>query len=121
MQDMEPLGVHHVGLNVPDVPAAVAFYVEALGGRLRPDRPDFGVDGAWIEVGSAQIHLLEAPVPPGLGQHVALRVDDVTAAVDELRARGLTVGDPSPVAGSLQAFVSDPAGNLVELHEVRPV
>ena len=45
------------------------------------------------------------------------RVADLDAAVAELRDHGLDVSDPSPVASNRQAFVHDPAGNMVELHE----
>ena len=115
---MQPLAVHHVSVNVPDVAAAVAFYTEVLGGTLRRDRPDFGFAGAWIDLGDNQVHLLEAGPPPVLGQHFAIRVADLDAAVDELRTRGITVGDPSPVGPGRQTFVADPAGNTVELYEL---
>jgi glyoxylase I family protein len=114
---MRPLAVHHVSINVDDVPAALAFYVDVLGLEPRDDRPDFGFDGAWLDAGGQQVHLIAAPPPPGLGQHFAVLVDDLDAVVAELRDRGVEVSDPSPVGRSLQAFVSDPAGNLVELHQ----
>ena len=53
-----------------------------------------------------------------LGQHFAVQVADLAATVAELRAAGLTVSDPAPVGRSLQAFLDDPSGNTVELHEV---
>ena len=59
----------------------------------------------------------EAPPPPGLGQHFAVLVDDLDATIAELRAQGLEVSDASPVAANRQAFVHDPSGNMVELHE----
>jgi catechol 2,3-dioxygenase-like lactoylglutathione lyase family enzyme len=115
---MEPLAIHHVSINVDDVEAAVAFYTEVLGATLRSDRPAFGFGGAWLDLGPQQVHLIEAPVPPHLGQHFAIRVGDLDAAVEELRAKGVDVGDPSPVGTGRQAFVDDPAGNTIELHEV---
>ena len=115
---MEPLGVHHVSVNVTDVAASVAFYTEVLGATVRPDRPDFGFGGAWLDVGDQQIHLIEAPAPPSMGQHFAVRVADFAAAVADVRAHGVAVSDPSPVATSLQAFLSDPSGNQIELHQV---
>ncbi len=115
---MEPRGVHHVGINVTDTEQAVSFYVDVLGLRRRGDRPDFGFGGAWLDAGGQQVHLLEVPPPEAKGQHFALWFDDLDAVVEELRGRGYTVADPVQVATDRQAFVSDPSGNTVELHEV---
>jgi glyoxylase I family protein len=115
---METLGIHHVALNVADVDEAVAFYTEILGGRLRDDRPDFGIAGAWIDFGAQQLHLIEAPVPRNLGQHFAVRVGDIDAAVEELRAHGIEIADPVGPASRRQTFLDDPAGNVIELHQV---
>lgn len=114
---MEPLGVHHVSINVDDVDAAVGFYTSVLGLTLRTDRPDFGFGGAWLDAGGQQVHLIAGSVPKGEGQHFAVLVGDLDATVDELRGRGVTVSDPSPVGSGRQTFVMDPAGNLVELHQ----
>jgi glyoxylase I family protein len=110
-------GVHHVSLMVDDVPAARSFYVDVLGLHERADRPDFAFGGAWLDAGSQQVHLVEGEVPDDRGQHVALHVADLDAAVAELRARGLKVSDPSPVGTSRQSFLRDPCGNRVELHQ----
>ena len=115
---MEPLAVHHVSINVDDVDAALHFYVDALGFSVRDDRPDFGFGGAWLDVGGQQVHLIEAGIPADLGQHFAVQVADIEATVAELRGRGLTVSDAKPVATNLQAFLHDPAGNTIELHQV---
>jgi glyoxylase I family protein len=114
---MQVLGVHHVSINVDDVDAALAFYVGHLGLVPRPDRPDFGFGGAWLDVGAQQVHLIEAAVPGDRGQHFAIRVADLDATVSELREAGVQVSDPSPVGTGRQAFLHDPAGNLVELHQ----
>jgi catechol 2,3-dioxygenase-like lactoylglutathione lyase family enzyme len=115
---MQPLGIHHVALNVADVPSCVEFYTDVLGGTLRGDRPEFGFDGAWIDLGSSQVHLLEAPVPRNLGQHLAIRFADLDSVVAELRHRGIDVADPVDSGTGRQTFVDDPAGNAVELHQV---
>jgi catechol 2,3-dioxygenase-like lactoylglutathione lyase family enzyme len=115
---MQPLAVHHVSINVTDVPEAVAFYTGVLGGVERSDRPDFGFGGAWIDLGASQVHLLEAAPPAVLGQHFAVRVQDLDAAVSELRAAGIVLDDPSPVGPGRQTFLADPAGNTVELYEL---
>jgi len=84
---------------------------------VRDDRPDFGFGGAWIDLGTQQVHLIEASVPANLGQHFAIRVADLGAAVEELRAKGYEVGDPTAVGANLQTFIEDPSGNVVELHQ----
>jgi glyoxylase I family protein len=117
-EDMRPLAVHHVSINVDDVGAARDFYTGVLGLTERSDRPDFAFGGAWLDAGGQQVHLIEGRPPAPVGQHFALQVEDLAATVTELRGRGLDVGDPRPVGKSLQTFVSDPCGNVVELHEV---
>ena len=115
---MQPLAVHHVSINVSDVPRALAFYIEVLGFTPRTDRPDFPLAGAWLDAGDQQLHLIEAEVPAAIGQHFAVRVADLMAVVEELRAGGVAVGDPTPIGAGLQTFITDPSGNTVELHEV---
>jgi glyoxylase I family protein len=115
------LAVHHVSINVDDVDAALAFYVDVLGLAQRQDRPaDLGVDGAWLDAGHQQVHLIHAPPPAARGQHFALLVDDLDATVAELRDQRVDVSDPAPVGRSRQSFLKDPAGNLIELHEAAP-
>jgi glyoxylase I family protein len=114
---MRPAGLHHVSINVRDVPAALDFYTRLLGLAERPDRPDFSFDGAWLDAGDQQVHLIEADVPPSLGQHFALAVTDLDAAVAELRGRGVAVTEPVMVGRGRQAFLTDPAGNRIELQE----
>ena len=114
---MKPLAVHHVSINVDDVDAALRFYVDVLGLEARTDRPDFGFGGAWLDAGGQQVHLIQGEVPKGNGEHFALLVADLDATIDELRARDLRVSDASPVGAGRQAFLTDPAGNLIELHQ----
>jgi catechol 2,3-dioxygenase-like lactoylglutathione lyase family enzyme len=54
-----------------------------------------------------------------VGQHFALQVDDLEASVAELRGLGVDVSDPQPVGPSRQAFLADPSGNMIELHQVQ--
>ena len=115
---MKPLGVHHVSVNVEDVDAALEFYVGKLGLTKRDDRPDFGFPGAWLDAGGQQVHLIGAAAPPAKGQHFAIRVDDLEAVVADLRASGVEVSDAMTVGTSFQAFLNDPSGNQVELHQV---
>ena len=106
-----------MSINVDDVNAALVFYVDMLGLRARSDRPDFSFGGAWLDAGSQQVHLIEATPPDNRGQHFALAFADLSSVVAELREHGLEVTEPVISGTSLQAFVVDPAGNRVELHQ----
>lgn len=114
---MRPLAVHHVSINVRDADEAERFYVERLGLVRRTDRPDFSFGGAWLDAGGQQVHLIEAEPPASVGQHFALQVADLDGAIAELRTHGVEVSEASPVGTGRQAFLSDPSGNGVELHE----
>lgn len=120
MSTSEPkLGaVHHVSINVADVEATKPFYTEVLGLAEIP-RPDFGFPGAWLRSpGGAEVHLLEVAdwVAPK-GQHWSFRVDDIDGTVSTLRDAGVKVKDPVAIGdtGGRQAFLFDPAGNMIEL------
>ena len=114
---MQPIGVHHVSIMVPDVEAGLRFYVDVLGLTPRTDRPDFGIGGAWLDAGGQQVHLVEGATPTRAGQHFALRVQDLDAVVAELRGHGLEVRDAMATGVGRQTTVEDPAGNVVELNE----
>jgi glyoxylase I family protein len=119
-EPVAPTGVDHVAINVGDVPGGITFYTETMGLVQNHTRPDFGFPGAWLDAANGQqVHLIEAAVPDNVGQHFALAFDDIGAAVDELRARGLQVSDPTAVGttGRRQAFTVDPWGNTIELHQ----
>ena len=129
----------HVGIAVKDLDAALAFYRDALGLEVEPpeDVPSQRVRAHFVPVGDASLELLEATAPdspiaafvgkrgPGL-HHITLRVDDIHAAIAQLKSRGsrLIDADPRPGAeGSLVAFIHPTAahGVLVELKQAGPV
>ncbi len=117
---MELGPVHHVSINVADVEVAAPFYTDVLGMAVLP-RADFGFNGRWLRTpGGGEVHLIEVEgwVPPA-GQHWAFKVDDIDAAVAELRKRGVEVADPRPLPGTpaRQTFFFDPAGNMIELNQ----
>jgi catechol 2,3-dioxygenase-like lactoylglutathione lyase family enzyme len=115
---METVGIHHVALNVRNLGDALTFYEGALGFTLMP-RPDFGFDGAWLQVGASQVHLIEVDdAHPDARQHFALQVADLDATVAALEEKGLTVRRAAHVVGAgRQAFIRDPSGNRIELNQ----
>jgi catechol 2,3-dioxygenase-like lactoylglutathione lyase family enzyme len=112
--------VQHTALDVDDLGAAIEFYVERMGFAIAP-RPDaLGANGVWLDVaGGGQIHLVETPnfEVPSTGQHVAFEVSDVDAAIVDLRRGGVEISDAFDVGAGRQAFLHDPAGNLLELNQ----
>jgi methylmalonyl-CoA epimerase len=125
----------HVGIAVDDLDQALAFYRDALGLEVETpeDVPSQGVRAHFIPAGESALELLEAtaddsPITkylrkrgPGL-HHIALRVDDIRAALSQLQARGVRLIDESPRAGahgSLVAFIhpSSAHGVLIELKQ----
>ncbi|HWP67016.1 MAG TPA: VOC family protein [Candidatus Limnocylindria bacterium] len=87
-------GAHHIGLTVPDLERARAFFVEALGFRQVGEKPDY--PAVFVSDGQVMITLWRAADPRraapfdrrnaiGL-HHLALRVGDA-GALDALHAR----------------------------------
>jgi methylmalonyl-CoA/ethylmalonyl-CoA epimerase len=135
----EPLFVciDHVGVAVPDLDEAIAFYADAFGMQVRHQETneEQGVREAMVAVaGTEQCIQLLAPLDetstiakfldrngPGL-QQLAYRVTDVEKVADVLRGRGLRLLYDEPrrgTAGSRVNFVhpKDAGGVLVELVE----
>ncbi len=115
-------GLDHLSVTADDLPAAVAFYGGRLGMRPLATLTD-GADGAtraYFHFGEDAVELRHAAIPePGAPRirHLGLRVDDVSAAADHLRAQGVPVETPTPSAtGHGRAVtVHDPDGVPVVL------
>ncbi len=125
----------HVGIAVADLGAALQFYRDGLGLEVEgaEEVTSQRVRAHFIPVGGAALELLEATSPesaiakytgkrgPGL-HHITLRVDDILAALAQLKARGIRLIDDQPrpgAEGALVAFIhpSSAHGVLVELKQ----
>ncbi|HEY5880439.1 MAG TPA: methylmalonyl-CoA epimerase [Nakamurella sp.] len=133
---LQTSAIDHVGVAVPDLDAAIAFYTDSLGGRLAHQETNEaqGVREAMISFGAgAQVQLLAPLGPestigkfldrngPGL-QQLAFRVDDVRAAADAARAAGVRTLYDEPRTGTAGSSINflhpkDAGGVLVELVE----
>jgi methylmalonyl-CoA epimerase len=128
----------HIGIAVQDVDKALAFYRDALGLEVDApeDVPAQRVRAHFIPVGSSALELLEATAAdsaiakfvdkrgPGI-HHVTLRVEDIQAALTQLRERGVRLVDDAPrpgAEGAQVAFIHPSAthGVLVELKQPAP-
>ncbi|MEZ5341102.1 MAG: VOC family protein [Acidimicrobiales bacterium] len=117
---MDIRGVHHVSINVTDLDETLAFYRDVLGlPVLERPNDDISVAGAWLGCPDGrQIHLLLGKPAPNVGQHFAFQVGDVAATATDLAASGVKVSSPSTIRGvCIQAFCTDPSGNLVEFNQ----
>jgi methylmalonyl-CoA epimerase len=125
----------HIGIAVSDLPGALAFYRDALGLEIQAPEEVASehVRARFIATGQSSLELLEATTPdspiahfvekrgPGL-HHITLRVEDIYAALAQLKAHGVRLVDQQPrpgAEGALVAFVhpSSAQGVLVELKQ----
>ena len=128
----------HVGIAVQDLDAALAFYRDALGLEVEASEEVVSqrVRAHFVPVGASSLELLEATATdsaiakyidkrgPGL-HHITLRVDDIAAALAQLKAHGARLVDEQPrpgAEGAMVAFIhpSSAHGVLVELKQPAP-
>ena len=130
------LQVDHIGIGVSDLAATKEFYKIALGMEHLPEDEvveEQKVKVSFFPCGDAELEFLESTTPDGpIGrfieknggrngiQHVALRVDDIKAAIADLKAKGVQLIDEEPrygAGGSAIAFLHPKAtgGVLLEL------
>jgi len=108
----------HVQLAMPagEEARARAFYAGLLGLTEVPKPANLARrGGAWFEAGSLRLHLgVEAEFRPARKAHPALRVRNLDALGDHLRAHGIEVVTDEPLPGFHRFYVSDPLGNRIE-------
>jgi uncharacterized glyoxalase superfamily protein PhnB len=110
-------------LAVVGANAAIDWYVEHLGARLRGapiTMPDGRIGHAELEMGGGAVYLAEAfeeiglsaPAPGAVSVSLMLAVDDADAAVASAAAGGATVQrEPYDAHGSRTGVVIDPFGH----------
>lgn len=129
------LKIDHIGIAVASLAEAIKAW-EALGFHVEAahDVPTEKVRTAFLPVGESHLELLEPTDPssviakflekrPGL-HHVCVLVDDIDAALAEMKAKGIALIDEKPrlgAGGCRVAFVHPKAagGVLLEIKEER--
>jgi catechol 2,3-dioxygenase-like lactoylglutathione lyase family enzyme len=144
-------GIDHIGITVPDMEQATEFFVNAFDAIYMYDIIDAPIGGAWIEEGLgvtvgttiqdirvlrlgngpnielfdySTAHQQPAAAPSDMGyQHVAVFVDNITAATKKLEAAGARIlgGGPHDLPGAEAGegcqflYALTPWGSTIEL------
>jgi catechol 2,3-dioxygenase-like lactoylglutathione lyase family enzyme len=134
----EILELHHVNIVVKDVAASKRFYCEMLGLKDLPRPADLTKVGAWLDIGDAQIHLIQedcathAPgdlsqavadqpgVDLGSSRHFCLVIDDTDRLVAVLKTHDYPIafGPIERFGGLIQTYCYDPDGHLIEFTQM---
>ncbi|MGC8534030.1 MAG: methylmalonyl-CoA epimerase [Rhizomicrobium sp.] len=129
--------LNHVAIATRDIASAAAVYRQTLGAKVSDpvSQPDHGVTTVFVDLPNTKIELLEplganSPVakfleknPSGGVHHVCYEVDDIHAAVAQMKAKGATItgtGEPRIGAhGKPVVFLhpKDFVGTLIELEQ----
>jgi catechol 2,3-dioxygenase-like lactoylglutathione lyase family enzyme len=103
---------------VSDLDRAIHFYIDVLGFKLhsRDYVARFNIDEVLFE-------LVPAPDSTKMGgegnARLCLESDDISAAIAELRAKGVQIGDAVPKQNGLLTSFRDPDGNEICIWQYR--
>lgn len=119
----------HTMLRVGDLERSIGFYTDILGMKLlrRKDYPEGKFTLAFIGYGEESANTVieltynwgtdKYDIGDGYG-HIAIEVDDVYKAADQIQQRGgkiLRPAGPMNAGTTIIAFVEDPDGYPIEL------
>ena len=129
--------LHHLNLCSKDVPGMEEFYHSVL--ELQPESSlssardttqGYAAPVAFMTDGQTQVHLAETDLGVGFRTnhvvnpldrgHIAFRTDDIEAFKMRLKEKDIPYSDYGQWAmnGWYQIFFYDPAGNVIEVHQV---
>lgn len=132
---MKVLQIDHLGIAVKSIAEGKNFWTEVLGLEFEGSETveEQKVTTAFFPVGESEVELLESTAPDGPVarhiekkgeglQHIAFRVENLEAALQELKEKGIRLIDEKPrkgAGGAKIAFLHPKAtgGILVELCE----
>lgn len=116
---MKVLKVDHIGIAVKNMEEALKLYRDVLGLKLVDTEvvAEQKVKVGFIPVGDSEIELLESTAPDGPVakfiesrgegiQHIALRVENIEQALEELKAKGFRLIDEQPRYGAGKARIA---------------
>lgn len=104
---------------VKDPQKSIAFYRDVMG--LTPTDIDENGRGAEFTLADGQTFGVWSTDDGKTGAGVFFAVDDIHAAIADLRARGLQVSPPDETPVCFMAFAADPDGNGFAIHQRKQV
>lgn len=132
---MKPIVIDHIGIAVKSIDEALKFWEEGLGIKCtgREEVAEQKVITAFLPLADTEVELLEAtadesPVAKFIEKrgegihHIAIRVENLEAALEEMKAKGVRLIDEKPrygAGGAKIAFIhpKSTGGILLELSE----
>lgn len=117
--------LHHGSLLVDDLSASLNFYCRIIGLKKNLQRPEMSFEGAWLDVGEQQIHLLKLPKTEqslnqpehaGRDRHLAIHVSQIETIKANLEANQIPF--TMSHSGRQALFCRDPDGNGLEFIKV---
>lgn len=117
---MRATGFNHVSIHARNLEESVRFYVEVFGMEPIPTY-DFAFPVQYLRLGDLQLHLFERDTDAPLYHHIGINVDNFEKTY--IRAKELGILERASFFedmyelpdGSVQMYIRDPAGNLVEI------
>ena len=111
---MKPTEVAFIMYPVTDLPRSIAFYQDVLGLQ-----PNGHAPARWVEFDIAGVTFGLGDFPevgkPGTANSLALEVEDLDAALAELKAKGLEPWGPYETPVCHMGGITDPDGNADRL------
>ncbi|XP_064778999.1 methylmalonyl-CoA epimerase, mitochondrial-like [Oncorhynchus masou masou] len=128
--------LNHIAIAVPDMEKATALYRDVLGAQVsdKVPLPEHGVYTVFVELGNTKLELLhplgeKSPIAGFLQKnksggmhHICIEVDDISAAIVDLKARNIRTLSAEPRIGAhgkpvMFLHPKDCDGVLVELEQ----
>jgi len=118
---LSAISINHVSVHAKDLEQSAAFDEQLFGMEQIPT-PTFAFPVAWLRLGGQQLHpFVRSDARAPQFHHLGLNVDDFDAVY--WRAREQRLRDDSAFfsgmyqlpEGSVQMYLRDPAGNLIEV------
>ena len=117
---MRATGFNHVSIHARKLEESVAFYVDVFGMEPIPTYT-FAFPVQYLRLGDLQLHLFERDTDAPSYHHIAFNVDDFEETYRRAKQRGILEQESffqdmyELPDGSVQMYIRDPAGNLIEI------